>query len=65
MYCMIEPLSLHIRLNIYFITKNQNRQQNKLVNMVNENDIEWLAIYIYIYDLCFLNPDVYILKIEW
>ena len=45
MYCMmqwIKPLSLHIglRLNIVFFTNNQNRQQNKVVNMVNENHLK-------------------------
>ena len=35
--------------------------------MVIGNDLikQLLAIYIYIFDLCFLNPDVYILKTEW
>ena len=35
----IKQFSPHIRLNIFFITKKQNRQQIKLVNMVNGNDL--------------------------
>ena len=49
MYCMmqwIEKLSLHIRLNIFFNTNIQNRPQNKLVNMVNENDLIKHKMYI-------------------
>ena len=55
MYCMkqwIEQLSLHIRLNNFFLMQIIKIDNNK-------------AIYIYIFDLCFLNPDVYILKTEW
>ena len=38
--CMwIKQLSLHIRLNIFLNTNKQSRQQNKLVNMVNGNDL--------------------------
>ena len=63
---MVKQLSPHIRLNIFFITNNQNRQQNKLVSIVNRND--WIKHnywpYIIFY-LCFLNPNVYILKTEW
>ena len=42
MYMMqwITPLSLHIRSNIFCITNDQNRQQNKLVSMVNEKDLK-------------------------
>ena len=46
---LIKRLSLHIRLNICFITNNQNRQQNKLVNMVNENDLKIHNYWPYIY----------------
>ena len=68
MYCMmqlIKRLSLHIRLNICFITNNQNRQQNKLVNMVNENDLKRHNYWPYNISDLFPNPDVYILKTEW
>ena len=40
---------LHILLSIFFITKN--RQQNKLVNMVNWNDLIKHNYWPYIYDL--------------
>ena len=67
MYCMmqwIKQLSLLIRLNIRFITNDQNQQQNKLVNMGNRNDLN-IILTIYISNLCFLSTDVYILKTEW
>ena len=49
----------------YFLLlqNNQNRQKDKLVNMVSGNDLINIIIgHNYIFDLCFLNPDVYILK---
>ena len=52
MYCMMQwnkQLSLHIRLNICFITNNQNRQQDKLVNMVNGNALIKHNYWPYIY----------------
>ena len=51
-YCMmqwIKQLSLHIRLNICFKTNNQNRQQDKLVNMVNGSDLIKHNYWPYIY----------------
>ena len=48
---------------MFFYTNN--RQQNKLVNMVNGNDLLQHNYWTYIFDLCFLNPDVCILKSEW
>ena len=60
MYCMIQwikQLSLHIRLK-KIVTNIQNRQQNKLVNMVNANDLIKPYYWPKIFDLCFLNPDV-------
>ena len=33
--------------------------------MVNGNDLIKHNYWPYIFDLCFLNPDVYILKNEW
>ena len=70
MYCMmqwIKQLFLHIRLNIFFYYINiQNRQQNKLVNMVNGKDLlKKKLLAMYIFDIMFLKPDVYILKAEW
>ena len=69
MYCMVQwikQLSLHIRLNICYNTNNQNQQQDKLVNMVNGNDLVKHNYWPYIYlPYVFLNPDVYILKTEW
>ena len=67
MYCMMQmkQLSLHIRLNNFFTTNNQNRQQNKLVNIINGNDSIKHNFWPYKYlTICFLNPDVYILKTE-
>ena len=45
----IKQLSLHIRLNIFLNTNEQNRQQNKLVNMVNGNDLLKHNYWPYIY----------------
>ena len=45
MYCMMQ-WNKH-----YFITNYQNRRQNKLVDMVNGNNL--IIRHIYIYDLCF------------
>ena len=43
------------------LQNNQNREQNKLVNMANGNDlIEHNNEHIYI-----LSPDMYILETEW
>ena len=42
MYCMVQwikELSLQIRWNIFLLPNNQNREKNKLVNMVNGNDL--------------------------
>ena len=44
-----KQLSPHIRLNIFLNTNNQNRQQNKLVNMVNGNDLIKHNYLLYIY----------------
>ena len=52
MYSMMQwiiQLPLHIRLNICFNTINQNRQQDKLVNMVNGNDLIKHNYWPYIY----------------
>ena len=43
MYCMMQRVKEFFSLNtlkhVFLLQKNQNRQQNKLVNMVNENDL--------------------------
>ena len=49
---------------MFFVSQNiKNRQQNKLVNIVNGNDLikhnYWPHLYL---TICFLNPDVYLLK---
>ena len=52
MYCMMqwmEQISLHMRLNNFLNTNNQNLQQNKLVNMVNGNDLIKHNYWPYIY----------------
>ena len=47
------------------LQNNQNRQQDKLVNMASVNDlIKHNYWSLSIFDLCFLNPDVYILKLS-
>ena len=45
----IKQLSQHMSLNICFNTNNQNRQQDKLVNMVNGNDLIKHNYWPYIY----------------
>ena len=62
MYYMMQWIK-QLRLNIFFITNNQNRSQNKEVNMVNGNDLKNIIIG-HISDQCFPNIDVYIFTTE-
>ena len=63
MYCMmqwIKQISFHIRLNICFNTNKQNRQQDKLVNMVNGNDLIKHNYWEYIYLTYVFQTQMYI-----
>ena len=67
MYCMVQwikQLSLHLVETIFYykVIKIDNKT-NYIVNMVNGNDLIQHNYWPYLYfDVCFLNPDVYLLK---
>ena len=62
MHCMmqwIKGLSLEIRLNMFSSSQNnENRQQNKLINMVNDNDLIKHHYWPYLYLTCSIKTNI-------
>ena len=49
MYCMMQWISTNTLQHVFLLQNNQNRQQNKLVNMVNGNDLIKHNFWPYVY----------------